>query len=394
MIKLASRFNDFPPYPLVEVPRIKRELKARGVDVIDLGAGDADLPAPPAVVEALAAAASNPAMSRYPFQLGLPDLREEIAAWMNTRFGVALDPYKEILPLIGSKEGIAHLALAYVETGDATIVPDPGYAPYLGGTLLAGGTPYIVPIRPETDFLVDLDAIPADVAKRTRIVYLNYPNNPTAAIAPVEYMERCVDWCRRHNAILAWDNAYSELSFEGYVPPSILEIPGAKDVAVEFHSFSKTYNMTGWRLGWAAGGPEAIAALSRVKSFVDTGAFLVVQAAGVAALRSHASWVPGNVRAFRERRDALCSALRAEGFEVETPRATMYVWMPVAGEPSADFAHRALVEQGVVVMPGSALGAGGEGFIRIALTTSAERLTVAASRLGLARATAGTEKVK
>ena len=385
MIKLASRFNDFPPYPLVEVPRIKRELKARGVDVIDLGAGDADLAAPPAVIEALAQAATKPGMSRYPFQLGLPDLREEISAWMQARFGTQLDPYKEILPLIGSKEGIAHLALAYVETGDATIVPDPGYAPYLGGTLLAGGTPHIVPIRPENDFLIDLDAIPADVAKRTRIVYLNYPNNPTAAIAPREYMERCVEWCRAHNAILAWDNAYSELSFEGYVPPSILEIPGAKDVAVEFHSFSKTYNMTGWRLGWAAGGELAIAALSRVKSFVDTGVFLAVQAAGVAALRSHATWVPGNVTAFRERRDALCNALRAEGFEVETPRATMYVWMPVPGEPSADFAHRALVEQGVVVMPGSALGAGGEGFIRIALTTSADRLALAAQRLAAAR---------
>ena len=386
MIELASRFNDFPPYPLVEVPRIKRELKAKGVDVIDLGAGDADLPAPPAVIEALAEAARNPAMSRYPFQLGLPDLREEIASWMKGRFGVGLDPYREILPLIGSKEGIAHLALAYVESGDATIVPDPGYAPYLGGTLLAGGTPHIVPIRPENEFLVDLEAIPSEVAARTRIVYLNYPNNPTAAIAPRDYMERCVAWCRAHGAILAWDNAYSELAFDDYRPPSILEIDGAMEVAVEFHSFSKTYNMTGWRLGWAAGGVDAIAALARVKSFVDTGAFLAVQAAGVAALRAHASWVPGNVRAFRERRDALVRALRAHGLAVDAPRASMYVWMPVpGGEPSADYAHRALVEQGVVIMPGSALGAGGEGFVRIALTTGAERLELAASRLAECR---------
>jgi LL-diaminopimelate aminotransferase len=392
MIKLASRFNDFPPYPLVEVPRIRRELRAKGVDVIDLGAGDADLAAPPAVIDALAAAATDPAMSRYPFQLGLPELREEIARWMQSRFGVALDPYMEILPLIGSKEGIAHLALAYVEAGDATIVPDPGYAPYLGGTLLAGGEPIVVPLRAAHDFLIDLDAIPADVAARTRIVYLNYPNNPTAATASVDYMRGVVDWCRANDAILAWDNAYSELAFEGYVPPSILEIDGARDIAVEFHSFSKTYNMTGWRLGWAAGGELAIAALSRVKSFVDTGVFLGVQAAGVAALRSHATWVPGNVRAFRERRDALVGALREHGFEVETPRATMYVWMRVPGEPSAVFAHRALVEKGVVVMPGSALGAGGEGFVRIALTQSAQRLIAAAARLGSCRVTseAGT----
>ncbi|HUF13535.1 MAG TPA: aminotransferase class I/II-fold pyridoxal phosphate-dependent enzyme [Longimicrobiales bacterium] len=383
MTRLASRFNDFPPYPLVEVPRIKRELRAKGVDVIDLGAGDADLAAPPAVIEALAAAAADPAMSRYPFQLGLPELREEIARWMQSRFGVALDPYAELLPLIGSKEGIGHLALAYVESGDATIVPDPGYAPYLGGTLLAGGEPVMVPIRPENDFLIDLDAMPRAVARRTRIVYLNYPNNPTAAIAPLDYMKRAVDWCREHDATLAWDNAYSELAFEEYTPPSILEIDGARDVAVEFHSFSKTYNMTGWRLGWAAGGSDAIAALSRVKSFVDTGVFLAVQAAGVAALRSHATWVPGNVRVFHERRDALVGALHAQGFEVESPKATMYVWMPVpAGEPSADFARRALVEQGIVVMPGSALGAGGEGFVRIALTQSAERLELAAVRLG------------
>ena len=389
MIKLASRFNDFPPYPLVEVPRIRRELRAKGVDVIDLGAGDADLAAPPAVIDALAAAATDPAMSRYPFQLGLPELREEIALWMQARFGVALDPYLEILPLIGSKEGIAHLALAYVEAGDATIVPDPGYAPYLGGTLLAGGEPVVVPLRAANDFLIDLDAIPADVAARTRIVYLNYPNNPTAATASVDYMQRAVDWCRANDAILAWDNAYSELAFEDYVPPSILEIEGARDVAVEFHSFSKTYNMTGWRLGWAAGGQPAIAALSRVKSFVDTGVFLGVQAAGVAALRAHGTWVAGNVRAFRERRDALVGALREHGFEVESPRATMYVWMRVPGEPSADFAHRALVEKGVVVMPGSALGAGGEGFVRIALTQSPERLAAAAERLGACRVGAG-----
>lgn len=380
---LAERFRDFPPYPLADVPQIKRDLLARGVDVIDLGAGDADLPPPPAAVEALIGAASDPRMSRYGFQLGLPAYREAISRWMGERFGVELDPFKEVLPIIGSKEGIAHLALCYVNPGDLTIVPDPGYLPYLGGTLLAGGEPYLVPLRPEHDFLLPFDELPEDVVRRARIMYLNYPNNPTAAIAPLDYLRRAVAFCREHGILLAYDNAYSEIAFDGYRPPSIFEVEGAKDVAVEFHSFSKTYNMTGWRIGWAAGGADAIAALSRIKSFVDTGAYMGVQAAGVAALESSAEWVPGNVAAFKERRDAAAEALRAQGFQVELPRATMYLWVPVpGGEDSESFARRALVEQGVVIMPGAALGAGGEGFFRLALTQSSARLEEAASRLG------------
>jgi LL-diaminopimelate aminotransferase len=381
MIELAARFAGFPSYPLADVPQIKRDLIARGVDVIDLGAGDADLAPPPDAVRALVDAAGRTEMSRYPFQLGLPAFREAVSAWMSKRFGVKLDPFREVLPLIGSKEGIAHLALAYVGPGTATVFPDPGYLPYLGGTLLAGGDPHAVPLRPENEFLIPLDAIPADVARRTRILYLNYPNNPTAAVAPRAYLEDAVRFCREHGAILAYDNAYSEIAFDGYAPPSILEIDGASEVAVEFHSFSKTYNMTGWRIGWAAGSADAIAALSRVKSFVDTGQFLVVQAAAVAALDSWEAWVPGNVEAFRARRDAMVAALSAGGFPATTPRATMYLWVPVPGGLSEPFARRALMEQGVVVMPGAALGAGGEGFFRAALTQPEDRLRVAASRL-------------
>lgn len=383
MPQVADRFQNFPTYPLADVPVIKRELVQKGVDVIDLGAGDADLAPPPAAVEALRRASQDPAMSRYAFQLGLPAYREQVAAWMQARFGVRLDPFKEVLPLIGSKEGIAHLALAFVGPGDATVFPDPGYAPYLGGTLLAGGEPYAVPLRPENDFLIPLDEIPADVARRTRILYLNYPNNPTAAIAPREYLEEAVAWCREHDAVLAYDNAYSEIAFDGYRPPSIFEIEGALDVAVEFHSFSKTYNMTGWRLGWAAGGAEIIAALARVKTFVDTGIFLAVQEAGRAALEAYDAWVPGNVREFQTRRDALAGALNDVGFEVPVPRATMYLWLPVPGGAGSEaFARRALLEQGVVVMPGAALGKGGEGYLRMALTRSPERLREAAERLG------------
>lgn len=389
-IRLASRFDGFPAYPLADVPQIKRELIARGVDVIDLGAGDADLAPPPAAVEALVAATRDVAMNRYPFQLGLPAFRESVAAWMEQRFGVALDPYRELLPLIGSKEGIAHLAFAYVSPGDATILPDPGYQPYVGGTLLAGGRPYAVALRPEHDFLIPLEELPAEIVRSARVLYLNYPNNPTAAIAPRSYLEHAVEFCRRHDILLAYDNAYSEIAFDGYRPPSILEIDGARDVAVEFHSFSKTYNMTGWRIGWAAGSAEVIAALARVKSFVDTGQFLAVQAAARAALESSAAWVPGNVAVFQQRRDAMVGALRDAGFDATAPRATMYVWVPVpAGFDSETLARRALLEEGVVIMPGAALGPGGAGFFRVALTRGPDVLREAARRL--ARVLEGAE---
>src|SRR5687767_12925555 len=324
-----------------------------------------------------------PQMNRYGFGLGLVQFREVVSAWMEKRFGLKFDPLREIVPLIGSKEGISHLALAYMEPGRVAIVPEPGYNSYIGGSLLSGGEVYKYALRPRTKFLVELDEIPAEVLKRAKILYLNYPNNPTAAIAPREYLERALDFCRENGILLVYDNAYSEIAFDGYVPPSIFEFEGAKDVAVEFHSFSKTYNMTGWRIGWAAGGAEAISALSRVKSFVDTGQFLVVQSAAVAALESHESWVPGNVEAFRKRRDAMADGLRDSGFDAEVPQATMYLWVPVPGKVDSEaFARRALLELGVVIMPGAALGAGGEGFFRVALTQTPERLREAAQRLG------------
>ena len=382
MPRLARRFQSLPPYPLTDVPGIKRDLKARGVDVIDLGTGDADLAPPPAAVQALQQAACDPNNSRYPFQLGLVPFREEIARFMAHRFGLEVDPMAEIALLIGSKEGIYHLPFAFLEPGDATIIPDPGYQAYLGGTVLAGGEPHLVPLRPEHDFLVPFWELPEEVVRRTRILYLNYPNNPTAACAPLGYLERAVAWCREHDVILAYDNAYSEIAYDGYRPPSILEVPGAKEVAIEFHSLSKTYNMTGWRIGWAVGNPELIAAVTRVKTFADTGVSLTIQHAAVAALQSHDAWVPGNVATFQARRDAAWEAFRAAGFDLPKPAAAMYLWVPLpAGVESGPWARRLLLEQGVSVLPGQSLGPGGEGFFRVALTTTEERLREAAERI-------------
>jgi len=382
MPSLSRIFSALPAYPLADVPALKRELRASGVDIIDLGVGDADLPPPPAAVAALRTAAEDPLNSRYSFQLGLPAFREEIAAWMRQRFGVEVDPFREVVPLLGSKEGIFHLPFALLDPGDMTIVPDPGYQAYLGGTMLAGGVPHIVALRPENDFLVPLDSIPAAVAERAKILYLNYPNNPTAAAAPRSYLEEAVEFCHRHDVLLAYDNAYSEVAFDGYSPPSILEIPGAREVAVEFHSLSKTYNMTGWRVGWAVGGERWIGVLTRVKTFCDTGVPFTIQHAAHAALRSHRAWLPGNVDVFRRRRDAAVEALRSAGFEVTSPSASMYLWVPVPGGGSSEtYARRLLLEQGVAVLPGAALGQGGEGFFRIALTVSEERLREAAERM-------------
>jgi LL-diaminopimelate aminotransferase len=379
----SERFERLPPYPLADVPGIKRDLLARGVDLIDLGVGDADLAPPPAAVAALAEGAGRPAFSRYAFQLGLPEYREEVSVWMGRRFGVTLDPYTEVLPLLGSKEGLFHLPAAYLQAGDVALVPDPGYQPYLGGTLLVGAEPFIVPLRRENGFLLEPWTLPREVLRRAKLLFLNYPNNPTTAVAPREYLERIIGFCRQQSILLAYDNAYSEVAFDGYVPPSILEFEGSKEVAIEFHSLSKTYNMTGWRVGWAAGGATAIAALSRVKSFADTGVPFVMQHAAVAALRSHETWLPGNLEVFRRRRDSAVAILRDAGFAVDAPPATMYLWVALPGHSGSEaFARRLLLEQGVAVLPGAALGPSGEGFVRIALTVSEERLVEAAKRIG------------
>jgi len=378
----SRTLDALPAYAVARIAERRRELELQGVDIIDLGAGDADLAPPPRAVERLREAALDPRYSRYGFQLGLPAFREEVARWMERRFGVALDPFRELLPLIGSKEGIAHLFQALLNPGDLAILPDPGYPAYLGGAVLAGGEPHLVPLRPENDFLLSLDQVPDPVAERARVLVLNYPNNPTAAVAPREYLAGAVAWCRERGVVLVHDLAYSEVAFDGYRPPSVLELPGGREVALEFHSLSKTYNMTGWRLGWAAGSGELIALLSRVKSFIDTGTFLAVQEGGIGALESWESWVPGNVEVFRRRRDEAVAAFREAGFQVKAPRATMYLWIPVpGGMDAAGFGERALEEAGVAVLPGSALGTGGEGFFRVALTVSEGRLREAAERL-------------
>jgi LL-diaminopimelate aminotransferase len=383
-VHTTARFDSLPVYLLATIPQKKRDLIARGVDVIDLGAGDADLPAPPAAVDALIRAVQEPAMSRYGFGLGYVKYREAISAWMHRRFGHTFDPLTEIVPLIGSKEGIAHFCLATLQKGDVAIIPDPGYLAYLGGTLLSEAEPYLYPITPRTNFLVELDDIPADVLRRAKVLFLNYPNNPTAAIAPMDYLTRVVARCRELGIILVYDNAYSEMTFDGYVAPSIFDVQGAREVAIEFHSLSKTYNMTGWRCGWACGNPQLVGALAKTKSFLDTGQFMAVQAAGVAALESHADWVPGNVAVFRERRDAAVEAFRANGFPItDVPQGSMYLWAPLpARVPSLAFHERLMEDEGVIVLAGSSLGAGGEGFFRVSFIASPARIREAAERAG------------
>jgi len=384
----SKRVAQLPGYPMAELPAIKRRLVERGVDVIDVGAGDADFPPPDVAVKALTRAVQDPTMSRYAFQLGLAAFREAAAGYMQRRFGVSVDPFKELHPLLGSKEGIAHLATALLNPGDVAIVPVPGYAVYHGGTILADAEPYLYNLTPRTDFLLELEEIPADVLKKAKLVYLNYPNNPTAAVAPREYLERVITACRKHDLLLAYDNPYCEITFDGYVAPSIFEIPGAMDVAVEFHSLSKSFCMTGWRLGWAVGRADRIAALARVKNYIDTGAFLAVQAAGAEVLKQAERIAAGYAAQFKERRDGVVPVLRANGFEIEPPRATLYLWIPLPeGLASATFQKRALEDVGVLTLSGSAFGAGAEGFFRIALTVPTPRLIEATERLGKVLAT-------
>jgi len=383
MPRLAARLTSFPDYPLADVPAKKRALLARGVDVIDLGAGDADLAPPPAAVAAIKQAADNPAMGRYGFGIGHVPFREAISAWMQSRFGTKFDPMTEVVPLIGSKEGIAHIAFGYLGAGDVAIVPEPAYQAYVGGTLLAGATPYIYPLRPRTNFLVDVDEIPADTLARTKVLYLNYPNNPTSAIAPPDYLAKVVRLCRERDILLVYDNAYSEFGFDGYVPPSIFEFEGARDVAIEFHSLSKTYNMTGWRCGWSVAKPEISTVLAKVKTFVDTGTYMGIQAAGVAAIASWKEFVPKNMAIFDERRLAATGAFRSAGFSCETPKSTMYLWVALPdGVPSKPFAEKLMEDEGVIVLPGAAFGDGGEGFFRVSFIVAPERVREAATRAG------------
>ena len=394
MIPFSRRVHSLPGYPLAEIPAAKRRLLAAGVDVIDLGAGDNDTPPPSAVLDAMHAAIDDPAMSKYGFQQGLADFRRAAAGYLERRFGERFNPATELLPLIGSKEGLAHLPFLVLGPGDVAVVPEPGYQAYLGGTLLAGGEPHVYPLRAEEGFLLELDRVPAAVLQRTRLVFANYPNNPTAAVASREYLERLVATCQRHDILLAYDNAYCDLTFDGYVAPSIFEIEGARDVAIEFHSLSKSFSMTGWRIGFAAGNAELIGGLTRIKSYTDTGPFLAIQRAAVAAL-DHAEALVEPVREeLAARRTAGVTALRAAGFEVDTPVAAMYLWVRLpAGVPSGPFALRALESEGVIVLPGSAFGPAGEGYFRIALTVGASRLSEAIGRIGRTLATVVSEGV-
>jgi LL-diaminopimelate aminotransferase len=384
-IRPSARLSALPGYPLAEIPTMKRRLIEAGMDVIDLGAGDNDTPPPASVVAALRDALGNPALSKYGFQQGLPAFRKACSGYLERRFGQQFDPFTETLPLIGSKEGLAHLPYAVANPGDVIVFPEPGYQAYIGGAILSGAEPMVYPLRVEERFLLELDRVPEAVLRRTRLVYVNYPNNPTAAIAPLDYLERIVRVCRKFDILLAYDNAYCDLTYDGYVAPSIFEVPGAREVAVEFFSLSKSFSMTGWRLGWAAGRAELISALTRVKSYVDTGPFLAVQQAGVVALDRAEELVAPIRDTLAARRDAAVAALRTAGFQVDAPKAAMYLWVPLpAGVPSAPFTRRALEEYGVVTLPGSSFGPAGEGYFRIALTVSPERLTEAVGRIGTA----------
>jgi LL-diaminopimelate aminotransferase len=389
-VSISDRVAQLPEYTLARIPTIKRRLIAAGMDVIDLGAGDADGPPPAAAVDALREALQVTAMHKYGFQQGLPAFREAAVRWVERRFGQAFDAHTEMLPLIGSKEGLTHLAFAVCNPGDVVIVPEPGYQAYIGGAILSGAEPCVVPLRPENHFLVELDQLPPETLRRAKVVYVNYPNNPTAAIAPRAYLERLVASCRKHGIVLAYDNAYCDITFDGYVAPSIFEIPGARDVAVEFFSMSKSFQMTGWRLGFAVGSAELIGALTKVKSYVDTGPFLALQQASAWTLDHAEELNRPIVEELTRRRDAAVNALTEAGFVVDTPKAAMYVWVPLpAGLPSARFTARALEEEGVVTLPGSGFGPGGEGFFRIALTVPPARLREAVTRLGRTLAACG-----
>lgn len=385
MHRQSDRLSRLPLYAVAEINAIKRRLQDEGRDVIDLSAGDADMPPPEIAVRTLVEALEDSAMSRYGFQLGLREFRESVVAYMSRRFGVAVDPVTEVLPLIGSKEGLAHLAMAVLDPGDVCVVPDPGYPAYTGGATLADADIEYYPLTPEEGFLVELETIDAKRLARTRLAFLNYPNNPTAAVAPRDYLERTVATCHERNIVLAYDNPYCELGYDDYVAPSILEVEGARDVALEFHSFSKSFCMTGWRLGWAVGNADLIAALQRTKTYVDTGPFLALQKAGAAVLDRAEECVAPVLNVFARRRAALLEALRTAGIEVQAPAAAIYLWVKLPdGVQTATFAKELLEREAVAVLAGTALGEGGEGFIRLALTVDESRLSEAAGKIAMA----------
>lgn len=381
-IEPPERLKKLPPYLFAEIDKRKRELRAQGKDVVDLGVGDPDLPTPHFIIEALEHAAHDPRNHRYALDAGMPEFRGSIQSWFLKRFGVKLDPQNEILPLIGSKEGIAHLPLAVINPGDVVLVPDPGYPVYRSGALFAGGIPHLMPLLESNDFLPDLSAIEESVLTKAKVLFLNYPNNPTSAAATKAFFQEAVEFAHEHHLLIAQDAAYSEVSFDGYVAPSLLETAGAKEVAIELHSLSKTFNMTGWRVGFAAGNAEALKLLAKVKSNCDSGIFQAIQLAGKKALDDGADWVQENLKVYQRRRDLLVEGFTKLGWSFRSPKATFYCWIPVPpGSTSSELALKFLTELNIVVTPGNGFGPNGEGYFRISLTVAEERLQEALRRI-------------
>ncbi|MEX2588044.1 MAG: LL-diaminopimelate aminotransferase [Actinomycetota bacterium] len=381
-MRSAERIDKLPPYLFAELDKKVAAAKAKGVDVISFGIGDPDRPTPQHIVDAGIRELSDPANHQYPSYYGLAELREAIAAYYERRFNVALDPKTQVLPLIGSKEGIAHLATAFVDPGEAVLVQDPGYPVYRTATMLSGGRPISVPLTAGENFVPQLDRIPAGDVNVSKVLWINFPSNPTSAVCDEGFMKTAVDFCATNDLLLAHDAAYVELTYDGYTAPSVLQAPGALDVAVEFGSLSKTYNMTGWRVGWVVGSTQAIEAIGRVKTNIDSGIFNAIQKAGVTALEGPQDCIQENIEVYRRRRDLVVDALRAAGLKVDAPLGAIYVWVPVPdGHNSVSFCQHLLDEAGVVVAPGSGYGSHGEGFVRFSLTLADDRVTEGMERV-------------
>ncbi len=381
-MKPARRLERVPAYPFVRWNERCRDAEARGIDVIRLDMGNPDLAPPKPVLDCLHQSVDAADVHRYPGYRGSTELREAIAAYYARRFNVELDPNTQVVPLIGSKEGIVHLSLACVDPSATVLIPDPGYAPYTISTILAGGEPVSFSLLEERGYLPDFDAIPIEVAKRAVMMWLNYPNNPTGAVADLEFFATAVAFARRHDILLCHDAPYADVAFNGYRPPSLLQVPGALDVAIEFHSLSKTFNMPGWRVGMAVGNPDALALLSLVKSNVDSGIFSPLQTAAACALSIDEEWITSRNAVYQERLSLLLDGLTAIGLQAYMPQATLYLWAQIpAGWVSEDYAQRLLDKTGVAVTPGSFFGPGGEGHVRVSATAPTERILEAAERL-------------
>jgi LL-diaminopimelate aminotransferase len=381
-MKFSSRLDKLSPYPFVEISRIIAEKRAAGVDVVTFGIGDPDIPTPSPIIERLLRASQDPPNHRYPETDGLPELRRAIASWYEKRFNVQLDPDTEVLPLIGAKEGIGHVAFCFLDPGDLALVPDPAYPVYGVGTMFAGAESHIMPLYEKNGWLPELDAIPNEVARSAKVMWLNYPNNPTSAVATAEDLAGVTAYCREHDIALLHDAAYSEVGYQGYRAASSMQVEGAKDVGIEFHSLSKTYNMTGWRIGMAVGNADMIKALFQIKANLDSGIPQAVQEMAMEALTGSQDCVDDNVAIYQRRRDRVVTALSSMGLEVAVPQASLYVWAPVPeGYTSAEFAARLLEDTDIVVTPGSSYGKYGEGYIRLSLTTPDEQVEKGCQRL-------------